>query len=74
MFCLLSYEENERKVKMQIEIEKLSIDFECMKCGAVETQVSLGEVIETGSPMCTKCEEEMEYVCAHLEQMEGISG
>lgn len=59
---------------MQIEIEKLSIDFECMKCGAVETQVSLGEILETGVPICVPCHKEMESVCAHLEQMEGISG
>jgi hypothetical protein len=59
---------------MQIEVEKLSIDFACMKCTAVEVKVPLGEILETGCPMCTKCEEEMEYICAHLEQMEGVTG
>jgi len=59
---------------MQIEVEKLSIDFACMKCTAVEPKVSLGEILETGSPICVDCHEEMEYVCAHLEQMEGIEG
>jgi transcription elongation factor Elf1 len=59
---------------MKIEVEKLSVDFECPKCEAIEEKVSLGEIIETGCPMCAKCEEEMEYTCAHLEQMEGVTG
>jgi len=59
---------------MQIEIEKLSIDFKCPNCKDVETRVDLGEVIEYGAPMCNPCNEVMEYVCAHLEQMEGVSG
>jgi len=59
---------------MQIEVEKISIDFACMKCTAVEAKVSLGEIIETGVPICVDCHEEMECVCAHLEQMEGITG
>ncbi len=59
---------------MQIELEKLSIDCACMKCGKVETQVSIEEIFETGTPMCINCEEEMEAVCAHLELMEGVSG
>jgi hypothetical protein len=57
---------------MQIEIEKISIDFACMKCTAVESKVSLGEILETGVPICVPCHEEMESVCAHLEQMEGM--
>lgn len=57
---------------MQIEIEKLSIDYKCPKCEAVEEKVSLGEILETGSPICIDCHEEMEWVCAHLEQMEGM--
>jgi len=59
---------------MQIEIEKLSIDFACMKCAAVETQVPLDEILKNGSPMCVDCDKEMESICAHLELMEGIEG
>lgn len=73
MFCLLSLRP-QKENKMQIEVEKLSIDFECTKCEAVEAKVPLGEIIETGVPICVECHEEMEYVCAHLEQMEGITG
>ena len=42
-----------------------------MECGAVEAQVALTEILETGSPICVDYHEEMEYICAHLEQMEG---
>lgn len=59
---------------MRIEVEKLSIDFECPKCTAVELKIPVGEIIETGCPICVECHEEMEYVCAHLEEIEGISG
>jgi hypothetical protein len=53
---------------MQIDLGKVSIDFECSKCGNTELKVAITELIEVGCPMCVKCEEEMEYVCAHLEE------
>ena len=59
---------------MQIEIDKITIDFECLKCETTEKDVPITEVIETGSPVCVDCNEEMEYVCAHMEEMEGRSG
>jgi len=58
---------------MKIEVDKISIDFECLKCETVEAKIPLGEIIETGVPICIDCNEEMEYVCAHIEELEGIS-
>lgn len=59
---------------MQIEIEKVNIDFACMKCTAVKAQVPITEILETGSPICVDCHEVMEGICAHLEQMEEMEG
>jgi len=59
---------------MQIELEKVSIDFECPDCEEFVARVSVTEIIETGGPICVNCNEEMEAICAHIEQMEGIEG
>lgn len=55
---------------MQIELEKLSIDFACLDCTVVKTKVPLNEIMETGCPICVDCNKIMESLCAHIELME----
>ena len=53
---------------MKIELDKISIDFECLKCENTELKVAVTEVIENGCPWCVDCNEEMEYMGAHLKE------
>ncbi len=59
---------------MQIEIEKLNVDYICDGCQVFKGKVPLEEVLNTGNPMCSDCDTEMIPLGANLEMMEGIEG
>ncbi len=52
---------------MKVPIEKVSVDFECPKCGYKE-EVSITDLVVIGDPLCAECHTEMDMGMANVSE------